>query len=629
MSELPDGWIKVPLGDVNEFSGGTVNPALRPDELFELYSVPSFPTGKPERLLGSEIGSTKQTVEAGDVLISKINPRINRVWTVGPKSSEEQIASSEWIGFRSGAVKPAFANYYFRSQEFRDLLCSEVAGVGGSLTRAQPKRVAAYPLPIAPLAEQTRVADQLDTLLARVNACNDHLDAIPGILKRLRKAILRYAITGELSREWRDIQPEQIPAWDVVRIKDVGRVQLGRQRAPKFHAGKNMRPYLRVQNVFEARLDLSDVMEMDFPPEDVERYQLHPGDILLNEGQSPEYLGRPAMYKGELPGACFTNTLIRFQAGPSVLPEFALMVFRHHMHSGRYIQEGKITTNLAHLGAGRFADVEFPLPSLGEQREIVRKAEALFSVADRIEARYTAMRAHAQRLAPQVLAKAFRGELVEQDPQDEPASVLLQRLVATTTAKAPSSRGRPRAQSQVPATLSAPQAPAHIDWHTLPNNEWGAPAAAQDQVITVCLTAVLKAWGQPMPELEARLATLLCQQPRVLTAVLHAAQAKQWVRLVGDEAKPLPAQVARLQPASNSHWGQAIKRMRARGDLFESVGGDCTIWSLGPGASAIDTAGWPDGRAAFVAAYLRAHGAVSILPALDSVHRAFVHVRAA
>jgi hypothetical protein len=266
---------------------------------------------------------------------------------------------------------------------------------------------------------------------------------------------------------------------------------------------------------------------------------------------------------------------------------------------------------------------------LDEQREIVRKAEGLFSVADRIEARYTAMRAHAQRLAPQVLAKAFRGELVEQDPQDEPASVLLQRLAANVSAKAPSARGRPRTQPVVPPTSPTPQAPAPIDWQTLLNNEWAAPVAAQDQAITVCLTAVLKAWGQPMPEQEARLATLLCQQPRVFTTVLPAAQAMEWLRLVGEEAQPLPAQVARLQPASNSPWGQAIKRMRARGDLIEAGGGDDTTWSLGPGASAIVTAGWPDGRAAFVVAHLRTHGVASILPALAPADQAFVHVRAA
>ena len=431
MSELPDSWLTLPLGEVNQFSSTTIDPSTRPDEVFELYSVPSFPTRKPERLPGSAIGSTKQTVTPGDVLVSKINPRINRVWTVGPEAAEVQIASSEWIGFRSSVVQPIFANYYFKSPDFRELLCSEVAGVGGSLTRAQPKRVAGYPVPIAPSNEQTRIANQLDTLLTRIQACNDRFDAIPALLKRFRQSVLRAAITGALTSACE---------WQLCKIKDAGKIQLGRQRAPKFHTGKNMRPYLRVQNVFENRLDLSDVMEMDFPGADFDRYQLHPGDILLNEGQSPEYLGRPAMYRGELPGACFTNTLIRFQAYPHVNPEYALLVFRHHMHSGRYIVEGNITTNLAHLSAGRFSEVEFPLPTLEEQTEIVRRVEALFALADRIEARCATARAQAQRLTPLVLAKAFRGELVPQDPSDEPASALLARIASANTAGAGKSK---------------------------------------------------------------------------------------------------------------------------------------------------------------------------------------------
>lgn len=191
-----------------------------------------------------------------------------------------------------------------------------------------------------------------------------------------------------------------------------------------------MLPYLRVQNVFEARLDLSDVMTMDFPGKDAERYKLHPGDILLNEGQSPQYLGRPAMYRGELPGACFTNSLIRFQPHAHVCGEFALLVFRHQMHTGRYVAEGTITTNIAHLSAGRFGTVEFPLPSLEEQQEVVRRTRRLFDLADLLERRLSTARLAAGALTPSVLAKAFRGELVPQDPADEPAQAMLDRVRA-------------------------------------------------------------------------------------------------------------------------------------------------------------------------------------------------------
>ena len=103
------------------------------------------------------------------------------------------------------------------------------------------------------------------------------------------------------------------------------------------------------------------------------------------------------------------------------------------MHSGRYLREGTTTTNIAHLGAGRFGTVEFPLPPKVEQSEIVRRADTLFAFADRLEARLAAAQAAVDRLTPALLAKAFRGELVPQDPADEPAAELLKRLAAERT----------------------------------------------------------------------------------------------------------------------------------------------------------------------------------------------------
>lgn len=162
--------------------------------------------------------------------------------------------------------------------------------------------------------------------------------------------------------------------WRLSRVEDEGRVQLGRQRHPDWHTGPNMHPYLRVANVFEDRIDTTDVMEMDFT-DCFERYRLQPGDVLLNEGQSPELLGRPAIYRGIPENSAFTNSLIRFQAGPEVTPDWSLLVFRHYMHSGRFTRESRITTNIAHLSATRFKKVEFPVPPLQEQRRIVEIVE--------------------------------------------------------------------------------------------------------------------------------------------------------------------------------------------------------------------------------------------------------------
>ncbi len=428
MSEFPDGWVKVPLGEVNAFSGSTVNPASRPDELFELYSVPSFPTGMPERLRGSEIGSTKQTVNAGDVLISKINPRINRVWTVGPKSSEEQIASSEWIGFRSDVVQPAFANYYFRSPAFRDLLCSEVTGVGGSLTRAQPKRVAAYTLPIAPLAEQTRIANQLDTLLARIDTYNEHLDIILGILKRFRQTVLNAAA----SDEFLEIAPKA-PS----RI-----VQLGTVLAEPLRNGKSVRDgsglsVLRLTSLKPAGLDLKETKTGDWSAvSDVRKFLIQNGDYLVSRGNgSRNLVGRGGLVIGCNEEIAFPDTMIRIRPDKAkLLPEYLKYVWSSQLVRQQIERAAKTTAGIWKVSQPDLKSICLPLPTLHDQLEIVSQVDGLLKFADRIEARYKAMRTYGQRLAPQVLAKAFRGELVEQDPSDEPAALLLARL---NTARVP------------------------------------------------------------------------------------------------------------------------------------------------------------------------------------------------
>lgn len=209
------------------------------------------------------------------------------------------------------------------------------------------------------------------------------------------------------------ITENELPkGWRWVRVKDVGNVQLGRQRAPQHQNGANMRPYLRVANVFEDRIDLSDVLTMNFTPREFETFALRANDILLNEGQSLHLVGRPALYRDELPGACFQNTLVRFRAGPDVDPKFALTIFRGYMHTGKFQKIARWTTNIAHLGAQRFAEMPFPLPPLPEQRRIVAEIEKQFT---RLEAGVAALRrvqANLKRYRAAVLKAACEGRLV-------------------------------------------------------------------------------------------------------------------------------------------------------------------------------------------------------------------------
>ena len=156
--------IKKTVQDINEYIGTIVNPLNTPDTMYELYSVPSFDSAYPEVLLGSEIGSSKVTVEENDVLVCKINPRINRVWIVKHNTEHQLIASSEWVIIRSPKNDARYLCYYFQSPTFRTYINSGLTGIGGSLTRAQPKQIAKYPVPIPDSDTQQSIADKLDKL---------------------------------------------------------------------------------------------------------------------------------------------------------------------------------------------------------------------------------------------------------------------------------------------------------------------------------------------------------------------------------------------------------------------------------------------------------------------------------
>ena len=170
--QLPDNWAYLSLSDINTYKSSTVTPANMPEQLFDLYSVPIFSTLMPEKTQGSEIGSAKQVIKKGDVLLCKINPHLNRVWEITEDSDNVQIASSEWIVVKSELHHPTFLKWYFNSPKFRSLLSSQVSGVGGSLTRAQPAIVKSYLVPIPPMEEQERITSAIELWFNSLDTIN-------------------------------------------------------------------------------------------------------------------------------------------------------------------------------------------------------------------------------------------------------------------------------------------------------------------------------------------------------------------------------------------------------------------------------------------------------------------------
>ncbi|OOG85139.1 hypothetical protein B0E41_08540 [Hydrogenophaga sp. A37] len=300
--------------------------------------------------------------------------------------------------------------------------------VQGALYPAiRTKDVRAYVAPIAPSAEQTRIADQLDSLLARINACHHRLDTIPSLLKRFRQAVLELALTGELTAEWRDgaaIEMNASQSTTLGNIADVGTGSTPLRSNSSYFADSGT-PW--ITSAATGRPYVDEAREYVTPAAiTAHRLKVYaPGTLLVamyGEGKTRGQITELRIH-ATINQACAAVSVDESQASTAFV-KLALLVQYEQM---RALAEGG---NQPNLNLSKVKGIPIQLPPLIEQAQIVRRVEALFKLADRIEACYNAACAQAQRLTPLVLAKAFRGELLPQDPSDEPASALLARIAA-------------------------------------------------------------------------------------------------------------------------------------------------------------------------------------------------------
>jgi type I restriction enzyme, S subunit len=202
-------WTQTTLSEFCGQRGKSIEPSKTPESMFELYSVPSFPTGQPEIVAGKEVGSNKQLVVSDSVLLCKINPRINRAWVVGASSRHTKIASTEWIVFPPDErIEPKFLSYFLQQNVVRDFLASNVSGVGGSLMRVKPSTLRDFPFAYPERDEQRRIVAEIEKQFSRLDDAVASLKRTKANLKRYKAAVLKAAVEGKLTEEWRKQHPD-------------------------------------------------------------------------------------------------------------------------------------------------------------------------------------------------------------------------------------------------------------------------------------------------------------------------------------------------------------------------------------------------------------------------------------
>ena len=428
MSTLPNTWVETNLGTVVPY-GATVKAEpedLTPDTwVLELEDIEKDTTKVLQRLTFSvrQSKSTKNRFDAGDVLYGKLRPYLNKV----AFAEQPGVCTTEIVPIKpNDAVNGRYLFHWLRHPKFLDYVTKVSHGVNMPRLGTEAGRQA--PFVLAPKNEQKRISDKLDTLLARVDAVNTRLARVAPILKRFRQSVLAAATSGRLTGDWREANLSTF-AWDDCQIGDLLREKPRNGYSPKAvdHETPVRSLTLSATTTGRFRPECFKFIPDGISPDS--HLWIVKGDVLIQRANSLEYVGTSAVVDVQLDGYIYPDLMMKCRANDRTSSAF-LHLLLSSADIRRYFREHATGTagNMPKINQQTVISAPCRVPPTNEQTEIVRRVEMLFGYADRLEARLQAAQTAADRLTPALLAKAFRGELVPQDPNDEPASELLRRL---------------------------------------------------------------------------------------------------------------------------------------------------------------------------------------------------------
>nr|BFD66189.1 hypothetical protein HAGR004_12110 [Bdellovibrio sp. HAGR004] len=341
---------------------GSVDPSKFPDEVFDLYSIPAYDSGEPEVALGRSIGSTKQIVQPGDILLSKIVPHIRRVWVVGESRGRRIIASGEWIVFRSNLIIARYLRHVLLGNTFHAQFMNTVSGVGGSLLRARPAFVAKIQIPIPSKDEQKRIADILDKA-----------DALRA--KRREAISLINSLTQSIFLEMFGNPATNSKGWNLAPI---GSFLESANYGSSQKAGDTGKwPILRMNNLtYSGEMDFSNLKYLDLVEKDVPKYTVKKGDILFNRTNSAELVGKTAVYNEESPMA-FAGYLVRLRCTEDNHPEYISALLNSEWGKSTLRGMCKSIIGMANINATEIQKLVVPKPPGDLQKKFGEKISIL------------------------------------------------------------------------------------------------------------------------------------------------------------------------------------------------------------------------------------------------------------
>ena len=496
---LPKGWAEVPLScvtSINPSRGEILHHADSPVHFVPMASVVeefggvNVSTCRPY----SEVQKGYTAFRENDVLFAKITPCMEngKLAVIPPLQHGLGFGSTEFHVLRpTEAVTASWVAHFLSQSGRRKDARRNMTGSAGQL-RVPTTWLHDQVLPIAPLPEQHRIVEKIEELFSDLDAGVSALQRAKANLKRYRASVLKSAVEGRLTEECRKEHPqaedggmlldrilrERHQKWEkdqLLKFKEKGKeppknweskyeepsaqdtselpelpegwvwATVGQVAPPTGGLTKNPNrgsfrrnlPYLRVANVYSNELRLGEMEEIGVENEELQRLLLCKGDLLVVEGNgSKDQIGRVAVWDGSIEPCVHQNHIIK--ARPANGMSLWMLYFLISPNGRNSIEKvASSTSGLYTLSISKVASLPIPLPPLAEQEQIVLLVEERLSQIDSAVKTIDAELIRSKRLRQSILKRAFEGKLVPQNPKDEPASVLLERIKASKETEQP------------------------------------------------------------------------------------------------------------------------------------------------------------------------------------------------
>lgn len=499
MSELPNSWAQVPMAEIAE-----VNPRKSVD-LIEDDLVSFVPMASVDEISGtiaapinrpySEVSQGFTHFRDEDVIFAKITPSMENGKSAVARdlSNGTGMGSTEFHVFRSfGAVEPSYLWRYVRQQSFRDDARNVMSGAVGQ-QRVPADWLKQHLIPIAPLAEQRRIVAKLDSLTKRTDHARRKLDSVPTLISNYKQRLLALATNGALSADWRSKygsedwltqgfqelgqrreeyekskrgsrlraapplkqgQASTLPrTWISCSVADVADLRVGYAFKSQWFSSEGTR-LLRGANVAPGRINWADERRLTKEhASNYENYRLETGDVVIAMDRPLISTGlKIAIVDEDSAGALLVQRVANPRPTTWLHPKYLFYVLNGQDFISQ-IEKHATGSDLPHITGNDILTTALPLPPIDEQAEIVRRIEAAFNWLDRVSEQTAAARRLLPKLDEAILARAFRGELLPQDPDDEPASALLERYSQKRASSQPAKKHSTRTKPMQPRTL--------------------------------------------------------------------------------------------------------------------------------------------------------------------------------